>query len=309
LLFVDVYMNFFNEETISFIGYSNLYVMLTAVVYYVGVPLALVSLFGSYRLFRDKSSIGLLMILGAYLPLLIMMLLTNFASTSNRYVFMALPCWVVLASVGAEELYNLAKQNVLFLAAFILPLAMFGLRDPLLEDVFFYINHNQIGIKIIGLVVMSCMLIIVSIALLAQRAKKIGLYFWGVVVLIPLLIHPIIMNSLYYAYQHGHRDNWKAASQVIHAHRIDGDPVVTYLPPLAEYYMGNPVLNIKAVDLDQVLQQHKRVWFVEDETFTFLSDIQFESWAQDMCVVMGQWDQFTGGRIWKLRLYMCSENQ
>ncbi|MCP4422284.1 MAG: glycosyltransferase family 39 protein, partial [Chloroflexi bacterium] len=77
---VEIYQLFFDEATASYVGYGNPYVMVTAVIYRIGVPLAYLSLPGVFYLLRDKSRIGLCLALGAYFPLATFTILTLFAA-------------------------------------------------------------------------------------------------------------------------------------------------------------------------------------------------------------------------------------
>lgn len=308
--FLKIYNLFFNQETLSFIGYENYYVMLTSVVYYVGIPLVLLTLFGSYHLLQEKSRVGLLIIIAAYIPLLAMMFLAGFASTSNRYVFMTLPCWIVLATVGIRELNSLSSRNAFFLTSYFLPLMIISVKDPVYEDVLFFIKSEKMEPFVLGVVVVAGVLFTYLLAvLISSKKNKVSNYLFGILVLLPAIIHPIITNSLYYAYQHGHRDNWKAMSEVILSYRSDDEPVITYLPPLAAYYLGDPVLDIMDLDINQAIEQYEKLWIVEDYTFKFVSDLEFDEWAQGYCILIDDWDLFTGGRNWKLRLHMCGQDQ
>lgn len=309
-LFLKIYNLFFNQETLSFLGYENSYVMLTSVVYYVGVPIVLLTFFGSYHLLKKKNRLGLLIIIATYLPLITIMFLTSFASTSNRYVFMTLPCWIILATIGVKKLYNLTLRNAFFITSYFLPLVIISVKDPVYEDVLFFIKSEKTEFFILGaFIVVSVFFTSLLAILISSKKNKVGIYLFSVLVLLPTIIHPIFTDRLYFAYQHGHRDNWKALSQLILSRRSEDEPVITYVPPLAHYYLGDPVLDILDLDINQAIKQYKKLWIVEDESFKFVSGLEFDKWAQNYCILIDDWDVFTGGRTWKLRLHMCSQDQ
>jgi hypothetical protein len=74
---------------------------------------------------------------------------------------------------------------------------------------------------------------------------------------------------------------------------------------VAKYYLGENVRDINEIDLDTVLHDGKSVWFVEDFGVDQVMGNTFAGWAEINCDLVGDWDQYTAGRNWKMRLHLC----
>jgi mannosyltransferase len=175
--------------------------ILASVVSYVGIPTVCMGTLGAiYSLFK-KNRASLLLSLGALIPLLVIMGISPFHYTANRYVFISLTSWLILASLAAIELLFQAQK----------------------------------GVKILA-----------------------------VGTLIFLLLDPLGENMLYYRYQNGNRDNWKAAFELIKERKKDGDLVVAANPDLGDYYLQERTIGLNSSTLARVARNESRVWVVED---------------------------------------------
>ena len=300
----EIYRLFFNEATASFVGYGNPYVMVTAVVYRIGVPLAYLSLFGTYYLLRDKSRIGLCLVLGAYFPLAIFSVLTIFATTTSRYAFMSLPFWVILTAVGLTELYKRIqtdKRGLLWLLG--LPIALY--RDPAIEDIVYYLSHKSAFVLFFVFVVLLGLLGFGWYDRRRRMAKQTAVLLWLPVMLFILLAHPILVDELYFVYQGGYRDNWKAAAALIQEEKGATDIVVSAIPPMVNYYLDEDTLSIEKINLNTILQNGNPVWLIEESGLEQSVDHNFAKWIKANCLLAGNWDHYVSGRIWKMRVYRC----
>jgi 4-amino-4-deoxy-L-arabinose transferase-like glycosyltransferase len=303
-LVLDIYRLFFDESTASFIGYTSPYVMLTSVVYYIGTPLTFLTIPGSINLVREKNRLGLLLIIGAYLPLGTMMLLTLVASTANRYVFMALPCWIILAAVGVRELFVQVRKHriaYLWLLVIILPLS----RDPVIEDVIFFSKkEGQFGL-FIGFTILVYLLVSFWLTRVDSIAIRKSALVWSASVVFIILAHPVVMDFLYYAYQHGHRDNWKAASAVIRQEKFEGDMVVSSIPPLPAYYLPDEeTVGVKKF-MNENSNDAKRAWYVQQDFADDLLGSTVREWVGSSCSLTATFDHFVAGRNWPMRVHLC----
>lgn len=299
-----LYSKFFDKSTASFIGYDSPYAMLTAVVYYIGTPLAFLTIPGSFFLLTKKKRIGLLLILGSWGVLAAIMLLTLFASTASRYVFMSLPCWVILGAVAVKELYDRARTQTGFVV-WIFGILLLLLRDPVVEDVLYYAGGQESAVRLIVVGAAVCLLGLLLLARSGHPLKYSGVTVWGLGIFLIILVHPATANTLYYTYQHGHRDNWKAASATITERKQQGDVVVSSITPVAQYYLREEAQHIKFVDLNKVMLNGHRVWFVEDFGVGQLMGTTFETWAAANCNLVADWDHWVAGRNWKMRVHLC----
>ncbi len=118
---------------------NNPFWLLAGVVYYIGLPVICIGgLSGLYFLFK-KERAALLLLLGAIVPIVVVMAISLFQYTANRYILVALPCWLILAALGAKELFwdTPPKARVLALGA--LAILVIG---PLSENFLYYRYQN-----------------------------------------------------------------------------------------------------------------------------------------------------------------------
>lgn len=112
-----------------------------AVIFQIGIPLVVVALFSAAGLLRQKSRAGLFLLLGAVVPLLLLAVLNLFVFTVDRYVFMTLPSWIILAAMGVQRLYAQPESATRLMAAAILAVLLaHAAGDHLL---YYQINHGN----------------------------------------------------------------------------------------------------------------------------------------------------------------------
>jgi hypothetical protein len=109
--------------------------ILAGVVFYVTVPIFLLGLAGMWIAFGERSRTGLLLTLGALLPLLMVMAVSLFQYSANRYVFIALPSWLVLASMAALHLLNGSSKASRIVALSVLAIMI---MVPMVDNVMYY---------------------------------------------------------------------------------------------------------------------------------------------------------------------------
>ena len=98
-----------------------------------GVPLMVMALFSGLFLLRARSRPGLLIFVSATVPLLILLLANLLIFTKDRYVFITLFSWIILAVVGINEMASWLQGNTrwLMIAVFFMLFA-YALNDVLL---------------------------------------------------------------------------------------------------------------------------------------------------------------------------------
>jgi hypothetical protein len=104
-----------------------------------GIPLMVMAVFSGLFLLQNRSRAGLLMLMSAITPLLILMLANLFIFTKDRYVFITLFSWIILAAVGIDEIISALNGNVMWLAAGI----FFVLFMHAVNDLLLYYEANQ----------------------------------------------------------------------------------------------------------------------------------------------------------------------
>lgn len=223
-------------------GYANNnpFWLLAGVVYYLGIPTVCIGTLGAFYLLIQRNRVSLLLTLGAGVPLLAIIGISFFHYTANRYVFISLTSWIILASVAAVELVR-------------------------------------------------------------QSPKQIKLLAGGV--LIFLLLQPLSEDVLYYQYQNGNRDNWKAAFQVIKSQKETNDIVVSINPELANYYLQDKTISFNDLDLTNIEENDRRVWFVEDMVVQELSpDMHY--WLTKNTHQLANLDVHAQARNFTMRVYL-----
>jgi hypothetical protein len=299
-----IYTQFINETTASFVGYGNPYIMVTAVSYRIGAPLAFLTIPGAYYLLKERQRLGLFLALSAYFPLGVMMVLTLFASTASRYVFMSLPSWIILIAVAIRELYTRARQDKR-VSLWILGVFLALFFDPVIEDVLYYLPIKTDLLVLIGVVTALYLLGVLAIWRWPTNSQQRPFLIWTFTLLFSILAYTAVANKMYYAYQGGHRDNWKEAAHFIQQEKETTDLVVSAIPAIVDYYLQDNVQYFGNVDLDTILQNGQRVWFIEDFGIDQTAGKTFEQWTASHCDLAGDWSQYVGGRMWKMRVHRC----
>ena len=125
-------------DTFSRINNSPLWIA-SGIVYYIGLPIFCMGTMGAIYLLRRKDRASLLLSIGALFPLITTMCVSLFFYAANRYIFVSLMSWIVLASVAVRELYNQTQRGPTILAVGVLLLLTLS---PLSEDVLYYQFQN-----------------------------------------------------------------------------------------------------------------------------------------------------------------------
>lgn len=90
----------------------------------IGIPLMILALFSGFLIIPRKDRAGLLMAVNAVVPLVILVVANPFIFTKDRYVFMILFSWIVLAAVAIHELISHTSELQKWLAVGVLALLL-----------------------------------------------------------------------------------------------------------------------------------------------------------------------------------------
>jgi mannosyltransferase len=116
--------------------------LVAGVIYYVGVPLVCLALFGGLWLLLEKRRSGLFLLVGVLVPLFILILLSPFVYVHDRYVFLTLPLWIILGATAVWGIFSRVGEpgRILALGVIVLLLA-----DPIAQNwlYFDYQNGNR----------------------------------------------------------------------------------------------------------------------------------------------------------------------
>jgi mannosyltransferase len=110
-------------------------------VFKLGVPLFAFSLLSGFYIWRQRTRAGWLFLLNAAVPFFLVILVTPFMFTEERYALVTLPAWLVLAAIGIDELLVRIKKTETILA---LGLLFVLVADALGANLLYYrINHGN----------------------------------------------------------------------------------------------------------------------------------------------------------------------
>jgi mannosyltransferase len=104
-----------------------------------GVPLMVLALFSGLFLILKKDRAGLWLTTNAVIPLVVLVAATPFIFTKDRYVFMTLFSWMILAAIGISELFTRIHGIHKWLAVGVLVLV---LADAVGENLLYYRVNN-----------------------------------------------------------------------------------------------------------------------------------------------------------------------
>ena len=104
-----------------------------------GIPLMVMALLSGLFLLRARSRPGLLMLVSATVPLLMLLLANLLIFTKDRYVFITLFSWIILAVVGIDEIASWVQGHSRWLAIAV----FFVLFASSLNDVLLYYQANH----------------------------------------------------------------------------------------------------------------------------------------------------------------------
>lgn len=126
---------------LNYFGYVNnspLWI-LAGVVYYIGPPVVCLAAFGVVYMLTQKDRATLFLSLGALIPLVALMLIALVQYSANRYVFLSLASWIILASVAVKELFSNSRGGA---KIFALGVLSFLILAPINENLFYFKYQN-----------------------------------------------------------------------------------------------------------------------------------------------------------------------
>jgi 4-amino-4-deoxy-L-arabinose transferase-like glycosyltransferase len=91
--------------------------LLIVIAFSIGIPLLCLGFFSGADLVLKKEREGLLFLIAAVIPPMLIALLNPFVFVVERYAFVSLLFWVVLAASGIQSLFTLVNRNGILIAA------------------------------------------------------------------------------------------------------------------------------------------------------------------------------------------------
>lgn len=208
--------------------------------YYVGIPVICMAGFGAIAMLIQKERAGLFFGLAAMIPVLSIMAASTFQYAANRYFFISLTSWIILASLAINELLKMQKGKSQLLAV-------------------------------------------------------------GVLVLI--LGSSLSDDYLYFQYNNGNRENWRAAFEFIKQEEKAHDLIFLSDPDLGDYYLARQTLHFDEFDESVIEITDRRAWFIIDMNTEEVFSQQL-SWIEEHAQQVENFDITVLARVFKIRIYL-----
>jgi len=219
---------------------NNPFWILSGVVFYVGLPVMCMGATAAIVMLVKKNRAVLLLALAAVFPLVALMMLSLFQYTANRYAFVSLTSWLILAALGVWLLFT--------------------------------------------------------------QSKGLG-WVLAVGAILILVLEPVSEAYLYYRYQNGNRDNWKAAFTLVNRLKEPGDQIVVTNTQLGDYYTGGPTQNYFRFDTQNLPTDGSRIWFIEDNNLGEKTADKLR-WVEANSELIANYDVHVRARNFKMRVYL-----
>ncbi len=126
---------------LSGFGFSNnsLFWLAGGFAFYVGLPVVALGSVGGGYLMLQKNRAGLLLSISAIVPILTLLVISPFHYTANRYAFISLISWLVLAAYAMTAFFEKTNWPVTLFALGTLGIL---LVTPISEDILYYTHQN-----------------------------------------------------------------------------------------------------------------------------------------------------------------------
>ncbi|MFK7803679.1 MAG: glycosyltransferase family 39 protein [Anaerolineae bacterium] len=298
----EFYYKFVNTDTVSFLGYSKRpWVMFTTVFYSVGFPLGVMSAYGAFDLlFVLRKRESYVLVLGAYFPFVFFVLITAFVeSVTNRYVFMTLPFWVVLAASGVWRIIDVRNSIIGVLLIFVTLASFFW--DPTILDIVYFATLSPLFLLFL---ISSIAGFIVFVLYKFPDQQKA---YPGYILLFILCFHAVAADVMYFSFQHGYRDNWTGPTAFIEEQGSPDDIVWTHPHPVGQYYLGDQVQPLGRFQNDPQEYAGQTVWIIEEAGAYWYFESRYTDWVEaNQCELAGDWSNYAAGHPWAMTLYKCS---
>jgi hypothetical protein len=201
---------------------------------------------------------------------------------------------VCVGTFGAFYLLvNKNRAALLLSLSAVLPLAiMMGL------SLVHYTANRYVFTSLTGWIILASA---AAVELIRQTHKSVKILAVGLAVL--LLFQPLSEDLLYFRYQNGNRDNWKAAFEWVKIQKQAGDLVVAANTELGDFYMRDQTIDFRDLDLAGIEAGGRRAWFVEDmvaeEVFP-----EVHHWLRENAQLVANFDVRAQARNFSMRVYV-----
>jgi mannosyltransferase len=214
---------------------------------------------------------------------------------SGIVFYLGIPLLIMAAAGAALLLTRRDRFGLLLSLGFVVPFV-----SIMLISLFTYSANRYIFPTLTSVIVLAAF----GLNELIRQMPRSGTLL-ATAVLLMLVAIPMADNLLYFQYQNGNRDNWKAALAFVAAHMADGEQVATVDPPLAEYYLGQTSLDMHYLEqagLAVITDSASAVWFVIDLTAPDKTP-QTTAWVREHAHLVQVFDVAVSARKFPMEVY------
>jgi mannosyltransferase len=111
----------------------------------------------------------------------------------------------------------------------------------------------------------------------------------GFGVLSLLLVQAAGDHLAYFALTNGNRLDWRGAYAHVGSHKAPGDLVISDRPEIGEYYLGEPVLDLKQISRVELAGLKQPAWFVVDSQGIWAVPPQSKTWLEENAELKFVW--------------------
>ena len=202
-----------------------------------------------------------------------------------------------IVCIGASgALYLLLKKDR---AALLLSMGALGpLLAIMIISLVYYTANRYVFISLMSWLALAS---VAMRELLQQTQRNTRILVIGALLI--LLLAPLSENVLYYKYQNGNRDRWKEALAWVKQQKETDDLIVVPDPQLGDYYSQENTIGMGRVDLANIKETGKRVWFVEDMNVQWKYPDVLD-WIEENTIPVANLDVAVRARTFKMRIYL-----
>jgi mannosyltransferase len=110
------------------------------ILFAIGIPMVIMAMLSTFYIYKNKSRLGLFLFVNALVPVAFLAFISMFSFVVERYAFVTLPAWIILAAYFIVETARRHKHTLFLTAGLILVL----ISDASVANLmYFQINHGN----------------------------------------------------------------------------------------------------------------------------------------------------------------------
>jgi mannosyltransferase len=203
---------------------------------------------------------------------------------------------LIMATAGAVILLTrLSRFGLLLTLGFIVPLV-----SIVIISLFSYSANRYIFPALTSVIILAAFAIY---ELWRQMQGSGKLLAFGVILI--MFIMPMTDNMLYFFYQNGNRDNWKAALEFVASEMEAEDRIAIVDVPLAEYYLKRRAIDMHYLEkegLSMVTSNNASTWFIIDLTAPEKTP-DVTKWIKENALYIRNFDVVVSARRYPMAVY------